>query len=263
MPLISLEDTIQSLPVNKLKGKLVVEMGVLQAHPKEVMLRAFGDTPDIDIMAAHPMFGAGCNTDDNPYTASTWDGRPVIYEKVRVFDVPRCERFLRIFEDARCRMVEMNSDQHDSTVADSEFVTHLIGRLLVGKELLPPTPVSSKEYAALCDVAEVTAGDSFDLFFGMFKYNRRARDHLNKMRDNLATIERQLVAKESYLAATNEMRSNDRQRLLAETKLLLQEVAKNGGLFESENDDGIASVLKNVASASLAPKIKSKGETEK
>ena len=230
VPLIALEDTIQSLPVNKLKGKLVVEMGALNAHPKAVMLRAFGDTPNIDILASHPMFGTG-GTEGNPYTDSSWDGRPMIYEKVRVLDVPRCENFLRIFQDARCQLVEMNSEQHDATVANAEFVTHLTGRLLVDKQLLPPTPVSSKEYAALCDVADMTSGDSFDLFFSMYKYNDRAREHLAKMRENLANIERQLVAKESYLEASSEMRSNDRQRLLAETKLLLQEVAQNGGLF--------------------------------
>jgi prephenate dehydrogenase len=160
VPLIALEDTIQALPVNKLKGKLIVEMGVLNAHPKAVMLRAFEDIPDIDILASHPMFGTGGHTDDNPYTSSTWDGQPMIYEKVRVSNIPRCESFLKIFEDARCQMVEMNSEQHDATVADAEFVTHLTGRLLADKQLLPPTPVSSKEYAALCDVADMTAGDS-------------------------------------------------------------------------------------------------------
>lgn len=234
-PLIALEDTIQSLPVSQLKGKLIVEMGVLNAHPKELMLRAFGDIPGIDIMAMHPMFGSGGNTHDNLYTSSTWDGRPVIYEKIRVSNFFRCASFLKIFEDARCQLVEMSSEQHDATVADAEFVTHLTGRLLSEKQLLPPTPVSSKEYAALCDVADMTAGDSFDLFFGMFKYNNRAREYLDKMRDNLANIERQLVAKESYLAASSEMKNNDRQRLLAETKLLLQEIAANGGLFSTNH----------------------------
>lgn len=251
VPLISLEETIQSLPANQIRGKLVVEMGVLNAHPKEVMLRAFGDFADVDLLTAHPMFGAGAN--DNPYTETTWDGRPVIYEKVRVSNMARCESFLKVFEDARCRLVEMNSEQHDATVADAEFVTHLTGRLLVDKQLLPPTPVSSKEYAALCDVADMTGGDSFDLFFGMFKYNSRARDYLNKMRDNLANIERQLVAKESYLAASTEMRNNDRQRLLAETKQLLQEVAKNGGLFDNDIAKASSSdILTNQAATNAA-----------
>jgi hypothetical protein len=75
--------------------------------------------------------------------------------------------------------------------------------------MLPPTPVRSKEYSALLDVADMTSNDSFDLFFGMFRYNPRAREHSNKIRDNMSSMECQLVAKESYIAATSEMRNND------------------------------------------------------
>jgi hypothetical protein len=103
----------------------------------------------------------------------------------------------------------------------------------------------------------------------MFKYNSHARDHLNKMRENLVNIERQLVAKESYLAASTEMRNNDRQRLLAETKLLLREVAMNGGWLDNESkaDNALASspVVDNSGRSSSAPKEKStpKSETKK
>jgi hypothetical protein len=183
---------------------------------------------------------------DSP-SPTAWDGRPMIYEKVRISNVPRCDRYLKIFEEARCRMVEMTAEEHDESIADAEFVTHLTGRLL-DRQSLPATRVLSKEYAALCDVVELTAGDSFDLFFGMFKFNNRARDQLNTMRENLARIERQLAAKEAYLEASAEMRSNDRQRLLAETKSLLQELlSKNGGL---DHDDATIAVVHDITTNS-------------
>jgi arogenate dehydrogenase (NADP+) len=237
VPLVEFEDTVNALPVDALRGKLVVETCVLNSHPKSVLLRAFGNNPDIDILSSHPMVGPAHFTpssDEDPYAASTWDGRPMVYEKVRIVDFARCEKFLKVFQEARCQMVEMSAEQHDASIADAEFVTHLTGRLLVDRQLLPPTPVVSKEYAALCDVADMTSGDSFDLFFGMFKYNDRAREHVTKMRDNLSTLERQLAAREAYLEASAEIKDNDRQRLLAETKLLLQEVAKNGGLWDDQ-----------------------------
>jgi prephenate dehydrogenase len=242
VPMIKFEDIVCGLPADLFRGKLVVDVCPLFAHPKEVMLRVFGSRPDVDILCSHPMFGpidragakSGSSDGGDPYSSSTsWDGRPLVYEKVRISNVSRLERYLRIFEDARCRLVEMNAEQHDASIADAEFVTHLTGRLLVDKELLPPAPVISKEYAALCDVADMTAADSFDLFFGMFKFNQNARKHLTKMRDNLATLERQLAAKEAYLAASAEMQNSDRQRLIAETRLLLQEIAKNGNLEEA------------------------------
>ena len=258
VPLISLEETINSLPIHELKGKLIVEMGVLNQHPKQLMLQAYGDYHDIDILTAHPMFRVGGMNDDSsdssesssPFAAS-WDNRPVIYDKVRISNFSRLDSFLKIFQDARCRLVEMSSEQHDGTVADAEFVTHLIGRLLSDKQMLPPTPVRSKEYSALLDVADMTSNDSFDMFFGMFRYNPRAREHLNKIRDNLASMERQLVAKESYIAATSEMRNNDRQRLLAETKLLLQEVVAAGNV-NSMNTNHSKEIRTNNLSTQVA-----------
>lgn len=230
-PLLSFKETLQSLPIELLRGKLIFEAGALNAHPKKIMVETFGDYPDIDLIVSNPMFGNNGHGDDkDPYSAVTLEGRPLIYEKVRISNVQRCESFLDLFKSMRCQMVEMNSEQHDASVGDAEFVTHLTGRLLVEKQLLPPTPVISKEYAALCDVAEMTAGDSFDLFFGMFKYNDRARDYIFQMRENLANIERQLVAKESYLEASAELQTQDRKRLLAETKSLLQEIVSSGGL---------------------------------
>jgi prephenate dehydrogenase len=275
--LTEIEDVVSSIPVAELRGKLVIETCVLNSHPKSVLLRAFGDVPDIDLVSSHPMFGPilFAETEENPYTAASsssgsgsWDGRPLVYEKVRVTNVPRFQKFLKIFEAARCRLVEMTAEQHDASIADAEFVTHLTGRLLVDKQLLPPTPVVSKEYAALADVADMTSGDSFDLFFGMYKFNDRARSHIGKLRDNLATLERQLAAKEAYLAASAELHSRDRQRLLEETRMLLREVAKNGDFFDEERQnkkavgDGSAS-SPTVASSDVGAFSKTEREKKK
>lgn len=232
MPLIDLEDLVNSLPQDKVAGKLIVDVSPLNVHPKNVLLKAFADQPDVDILVTNPMLGPSSRELNGEPTsaaamASLWDGRPVVYERVRVSNMRRCEKFLNIFEEARCQILEMDSDQHDSSTADAEFVTHLLGRLL-DHNLLPPTPVMSKEYSALNEVAEMTAGDSFDVFFGMFKYNERASEYLMTMRENLADVERKLAAREAYLAAKAEMRQSDRQWLLAETRLLLQELAKSG-----------------------------------
>jgi prephenate dehydrogenase len=225
VPLIDFEDVVLSFPSERLRNKLVVEVCPLSSHPKAVLLRQFG--PDVDILSTHPMFGP--SPQEDPYAPPSWDGRPLVYEKARISNAKRCDAFLSIFEEARCQLVEMTAEQHDASTADAEFVTHLTGRLL-DPQLLPPTPVSSKEYAALCDVADMTSGDSFDLFFGMFKFNERAKDHLNKMRDNLARVERQLAAKEAYITARAEMKTTDRQQLIAETKLLLQDIVQSGEL---------------------------------
>jgi prephenate dehydrogenase len=233
VPMIDFEECVASLPSEQLAGKLLVDVCPLNLEPRKVMLKAFKDVPDVDILVTNPMFGAYIPNDGETLSSNAvtdlWSGRPMVYERVRVSNMQRCDRYLKIFEEARCQVIEMASDQHDSSTADAEFITHMVGRLLDPK-LLPPTPVMSKEYSALSDVAEMTSGDSFDMFFGMYKYNDRAKDHLATMRENLASIERQLAGREAYLAAKTEMRKSDRQRLLAETRLLLQELAKSSAL---------------------------------
>lgn len=279
VPMIDLEETLESLPIDQLAEKLVVDVSPLNQHPKNVLLQAFASYPSIDVLVTNPMFGPitqrgqtgtittsaiNGNVGDvvlSPSnkeafaeaTNSLWDGRPMVYERARISNMQRCDRYLKIFEKAKCRVFEMNSDQHDATTADAEFVTHMVGRLL-DLDLLPPTPVMSKEYEALTEVAEMTSGDSFDLFFGMFKNNPRAKDHLATMRENLASLERQLAAREAYLMAKDEMKKSDRQRLLAETRLLLRELAKNG-IIESKEEAENAARLPSLDSDSKSSPI--------
>jgi arogenate dehydrogenase (NADP+), plant len=230
VPLIDIEDTVQSLSGLDLRGKLIVQLGNLISYPKSILLRELGERLDVDIVTGHAMLGSTHRASSGGDSGETWDSCPFVYEKVRVSDVRRLERFLKIFEEERCQIVEMSAEQHDATIADAEFVTYLTGRLLTDKQLLPPTPILSKEYAALSNVADITSGESFNLFFGMFKYNDRAKEYLSKLRENLARVERQLAAKEAYLNAATEMRSSDRQKLLAETRKLLEEVVAGASI---------------------------------
>jgi prephenate dehydratase/prephenate dehydrogenase len=222
VPLIEFEQAVAALPKDQLRGKLVVEVCPLSGHPKTVLLNNLPN--NVDILCATPMFGPGS---DATSLNSSWDSRPLVYEKVRITDLGRVKAFLSVFEQERCKMVEMTAEQTDANVADAVFVTHLTGRLL-GKDLLPPAFVASKEYEALSDIVDVTAvEDSWDQFYGLYKYNANAKELLRRMRENLVQVERQLAAKEAYLIAKSEMYDNDRLKLIAEAKSLLQEVAKS------------------------------------
>merc|ERR1712091_652465 len=74
------------------------------------------------------------------------------YDKVRVSDASSdaCERFLSLFESAVCRMVEMSCTQHDVYAANSQFLTHLVGRMLGSVGDLRSTPIDTKGFASKC-----------------------------------------------------------------------------------------------------------------
>jgi arogenate dehydrogenase (NADP+), plant len=46
------------------------------------------------------------------------------------FSIDRVERFLSLFEEEGCNMVELSCEEHDKAAANSQFITHLVGRIL-------------------------------------------------------------------------------------------------------------------------------------
>merc|ERR1712176_150471 len=85
----------------------------------------------------------------------------------------------------------------------------------------------TKEYKELTKISEMAAAGSFDRFYGMYKYNEHATEYIKKLRENLASLECALAARGAYLSAKEEMIKGDRQKLLAETRVLLQELARS------------------------------------
>jgi len=218
VPMINIQDLVSQLPTDLLHNKLIVEICPLSTYPKSVLLEHLPS--DADILSTNALFGADSVTD------SSWDGLPFLFEKVRIGNKMRCDNFLNIFIKARCRMVEMKAEESDSYCANSQFVMHLVGRLLDRQGILPPSPVASKEYGALLNVVEKAKGRNFDFFYGLYEFNLEAEEVLDKMRDNLSFVQKGLAAKGAYLAAKKELKNEHRENLMEECKLLMREVAK-------------------------------------
>jgi hypothetical protein len=63
-----------------------------------------------------------------------------MFERVRISDESRCEQFLDIWKHTlRCKMVKMTCEEHVQRAANSQFVTHVVGRVLGnGSPIEPP-----------------------------------------------------------------------------------------------------------------------------
>jgi len=77
-------------------------------------------------------------------------------------------------------MVEMSCAEHDRYVAESQFITHTIGRML-GRLGLESTPIATKGYEKLLEVAWNIAGDSFDIYYGLFMYNVNSIEQIERL----------------------------------------------------------------------------------
>ncbi|KAM3337179.1 hypothetical protein P3S68_032879 [Capsicum galapagoense] len=57
---------------------------------------------------------------------------------------------------------------------------HTMGRVLEKLDL-ETTPINTKEYETLLNLVENTASDSFDLYYGLFMYNKNAMEELERL----------------------------------------------------------------------------------
>jgi prephenate dehydrogenase len=123
-------------------------------------------------------------------------------------------------------MIDMTCELHDEFAANSQFITHLIGRILWQQNLVP-TPIDTKGFQTVLNLVDNTCKDSFDLFFGLYHYNKYATKQLQNIREALSQVERALAAKEAYLSAKAEITNEQRNRIVDECRRIMIEVMQD------------------------------------
>lgn len=222
--ILSFEDTIKKLipPLrrfvrNKSKGPLLVDVLSVKEHPRQVLMDYLPE--ECDILCTHPMFGPDSGKNG-------WHGLTFVYEKTRIDKIvflpdaqggdeeqfvdacgashsvheqseahvesmDRIERFLSIWEEEGCRMVPMSCQAHDAYAANSQFITHLMGRIL-GAQGLSMTPIDTKGFESVLTLVKTTTADSFDLFYGLYKYNQNSMKTIQQLKAAMEDVEENL-----------------------------------------------------------------------
>lgn len=103
----------------------------------------------------------------------------------------RMERFLSIWEEEGCKMVSLSCKDHDNYGANSQFITHLMGRIL-GQQGLEATPIDTKGFQSVLKLIGSTTADSFDLFYGLYKYNSNSLNTILRLRSAMDDVVRKL-----------------------------------------------------------------------
>ena len=228
--ILSFEATVQQLAphlrahvnVSPQRAPLVVDVLSVKEHARKVLLQYL--PPECDIMCSHPMFGPDSGKNG-------WYGLNFVYEKTRIdrvllptddgkdaaMEVPspnpftnddddtvktghvegmdRMERFLSIWEEEGCRMVPLSCTAHDAHAANSQFVTHLVGRVL-GSQGLQPTPIDTSGFQSVLKLVGSTTADSFDLFYGLYKYNKNSLATIRQLQTAMNDVVGNLQTKE-------------------------------------------------------------------
>jgi arogenate dehydrogenase (NADP+), plant len=182
--IMSLSSVLAHFPVDRLAGRLVVDVLSVKMYPHNLLLEVL--PASADLLCTHPMFGPESARD-------TWAGLPFVYDVVRCAHAtkPRCDDFVELWELEGCKMVPMSCKVHDECAASTQFITHTTGRMLAELDV-KSTPINTLGYESLLGVVDNTTKDSFDLFYGLYKYNPNASAELDNLEAALRTIRRKL-----------------------------------------------------------------------
>ncbi|CAK9153177.1 unnamed protein product [Ilex paraguariensis] len=240
--IFSTENVLRSLPLQRLKrSTLFVDVLSVKEFPKNLFLQIL--PCDFDILCTHPMFGP----ESGKYS---WNDLPFVYDQVRIGNEDsraiRIERFLEIFKKEGCRMVEMSCAEQDKYAAGSQFITHTMGRVLE-KLGLETTPINTKGYETLLNLVENTSGDSFDLYYGLFMYNKNAMEQLERLDMAFESLKKELfghlhdvLRKQLFGKAGGIEVSGDRPVLaklpVLEDRPVLSKLPKNGAALPAPAD---------------------------
>jgi arogenate dehydrogenase (NADP+), plant len=208
------------------RAPLIVDVLSVKEHARSVLLDLL--PPDCDILCTHPMFGPDSGKNG-------WHNLNFVYEKTRIDRVvldpafgtvdggpndrdsfadsagtihsvhedseahvegmDRMERFLSIWEEEGCHMVPMSCRDHDAYAANSQFITHLVGRVL-GTQGLAATPIDTSGFQSVLKLVDSTTADSFDLFYGLYKYNQNSLDTIRQLQSAMDDVVDRLQERE-------------------------------------------------------------------
>lgn len=110
-----------------------------------------------------------------------------------------------------------------------------------GSRIFKRIPIDTKGFQTILQLIDNTCRDSFDLFYGLYSYNPYATNQLQKIREALSKVEKQLAAKEAYLLARHENSLDQRHRLIEECRLIIREA-----LQQKEEEEGRRRCIKRM-----------------
>ncbi|VVU94284.1 Aminotransferase class I and II [seawater metagenome] len=193
MSILSFKDVIEAIPKQFFSNKLVVDVLSVKSYPKNILTNL---NLQADILCTHPMFG--------PDSAKfSWKDLPFVYDKVKINDENRFNMFIDFFKSQGCKMINMTCEEHDNYSANSQFITHLTGRILE-KVNIKSTPINTRGFNYLLEIMGDTCNDSFELFKGLYDNNVHSIATLDSFKGAIDTTIRDL----NNLCNQNEVRKS-------------------------------------------------------
>ena len=174
VPIRQFESVITEISPNLSEGTTIIDVCSVKKHPTKIMENNLAE--NIGIIATHPMFGPDSFISNNHLKMMMSNTRNV-YDQFKFWR--------QFFTDQGIQVMEMSPDQHDRMAAQTQGVTHFLGRML--KEYgIRKTTIDTQGFRDLLDLVDQTCNDTWELYTDLQLYNPYTNDMIDKLK--LATV---------------------------------------------------------------------------
>ena len=171
VPISSFESVIKSHKKYFKENHLLIDVLSVKMHPKNIFEKYLRGLKT-QALLTHPMFGPDSSKNG-------FDGLPMIMDKFKA-DENNYLFWKDFFIKKGLKVIEMTAQQHDKLAANSQGLTHFIGRLLE-KFDFKPTEIDSLGTKKLLEVMGQTCNDTWQLFNDLQNFNPYTKSMLIKL----------------------------------------------------------------------------------
>lgn len=161
VPISAFETVIKSHKKYFKDSHLLIDVLSVKMHPKKVFEKYLRGLKTHALLT-HPMFGPDSSKNG-------FSGLPIIIDKFKTNE-KNYSFWKDFFVKKGLKVIEMTAQKHDQLAANSQGVTHFIGRLLE-RFKFKPTLIDSLGAKKLQEVMEQTCNDTWELFLDLQNFN--------------------------------------------------------------------------------------------
>ena len=171
VPISAFESVIKKHKKHFKDNHLLIDVLSVKMHPKKVLSKHLRGLKT-QALLTHPMFGPDSSKNG-------FKDLPMVMDKFRSSE-KNFSFWKNFFAKKGLKVIEMSAEKHDQLAANSQGVTHFIGRLL-GELKFAPTPIDSLGAKKLHEITDQTCNDTWQLFNDLQNYNPYTRSMLIKL----------------------------------------------------------------------------------
>jgi prephenate dehydrogenase len=180
VPIRHFESLVKEISPHLSEGTTIIDVCSVKTHPAKIMENNLPEY--IGIIATHPMFGPDSFISNNRLKMMMNNTRDA-YNQFNFW----CQ----FFTDQGIHVMEMSPDQHDRMAAQTQGVTHFLGRML--KEYgIRKTTIDTQGFRDLLDLVDQTCNDTWELYTDLQLYNPYTDDMIDKLKLATASLDNRL-----------------------------------------------------------------------